>query len=99
MSARWTDSKFVRPYASQLSPEAVDLLNRVLHVDPVRGVWGRVHVFVCADVCMVGGQRGKDIRQGEVPSRACASPPPPPSPQQEERYDLDAIASHPWMRK
>lgn len=30
----WSESRFVRPYISQLSPELVDLLNHVLHTDP-----------------------------------------------------------------
>ncbi len=34
MTVSWSESRFVRPYISQLSPELVDLLNHVLHTDP-----------------------------------------------------------------
>lgn len=30
----WKESRFVRPYISKLSPELVDLLDHVLHIDP-----------------------------------------------------------------
>lgn len=34
MSASWASSRFVSPYIRQLSPECLDLLNRILHVHP-----------------------------------------------------------------
>ena len=35
-SGGWSSSKFVQPYIAQLSPDAIDLLNRILHVDPAQ---------------------------------------------------------------
>lgn len=34
----WFESKFVRPYVHLLSPSLLDLLNRILHVDPAKRI-------------------------------------------------------------
>ncbi|GAB4821080.1 hypothetical protein N2152v2_008126 [Parachlorella kessleri] len=38
MSGSWRESRFVKPYVGQLSPECVDLLDKILHVDPLKRI-------------------------------------------------------------
>lgn len=105
----WSESRFVRPYISQLSPELVDLLNHVLHTDPelVRSCvqvlashYHRVR-WICWRLFVPARNVGlrSERHVASISSLICYTCSWLAHLCVLQRADLEAINSHPWMKK
>lgn len=110
MTIPWSESRFVRPYISQLSPELVDLLNHVLHTDPelvrscVLVLSSQYHSPRLWWICwrLLSAARNvalhSDCHVAPISNLIYYTQSWPAHLRVLQRADLEAINSHPWMK-